>query len=351
MSSMESAHGPGQSELREAFRRVLGSFPPRPAVDNEPYQTLAPTFEWSEWERRYVAHLGAEALDYILPEEDPGNAGYSRLRITYSGLWPDHPVTAYLRIPRRLTGPAPAVLCLHGHTAGCWLGKVWQDSTAAELARRGFVTLAPDAFPFGERRDRDWDQFEWENGKGSSHFWGERTWFASLILNGQTLQGLHVWELQRAVDVLGALPEVDPSRIGSIGHSGGGVNTLWIAAIDDRICCAVSSAGVQSYSRIATRRNPVAVWNLCPILTVGDTPDLVGLVAPRPFLGIEGIGDGDFDAEYNREHVYPAAREVYRRCGAEDRLEQSIHQGGHDYHLEQRQLGFAWLERWLRPGQ
>jgi hypothetical protein len=145
------------------------------------------------------------------------------------------------------------------------------------------------------------------------------------------------------------LPEVDRNCIGSIGHSGGGVDTLWIAAMDARIACAVSSAGVQSYSRIAAHRNPVALWNLRPILTVGDTPELLGLVAPHPFLDIEGVGDNDFDAGYNRQHIYPKAHEVYRLYGDEACLQQRIHSGGHDYQKQQRQVAFDWLQRWLQP--
>ncbi|MBI2195036.1 MAG: acetylxylan esterase [Planctomycetes bacterium] len=332
-----------QEKLRHRFLEVLGVFPERGPVS---YEVLDTSYPRTEIQQKYLEFLGPDLVSNYVLDDEP--ADYSRLRIRYPGGVEGQPVTAYLRTPRGLKGKAPAVLCLHGHVAGCFFGKEWTDVTASELARRGFVTLAPDMFPFGERRDASYDAFEWENGRGSYHFWGERTWFQTLLLRGQTLQGLHVWELQRAIDVLQSLDTVDPTRVGATGMSGGGVNTLWIAAMDGRVACAASCAGVQSYSRLAQARHRVAVWNLAPILTVGDTPDLLGLVAPRPFLGIEGVGDRDFAALYNQEHVYPLAGEAYRRAGAEDRLVQRIHDGGHDYRPEHRALIMEWLERWLK---
>jgi len=338
-----------KQHLRREFRRILGDFPERTSVR---FEVLDKKIEFSEVQRKFINYAGRQVFEdnYICPDEQPDNPTYRRLHIRYPSAVEGQPVYAFLRIPKGLKAKVPAALVLHGHVPGSFFGKQFVDVAAIELTKRGFVTLAPDMFPFGERRDLTWEEFDWENGRGSSHFWGERNWFMSLLLRGQTLLGLHVWELQRAIDILQSLDEVDATRIGSLGHSGGGVNTLWLAALDERVAAAVSSAGVQSYAELAERRIPTAVWSFAPILTVGDAHDLVGLVAPRPFLGVESIHDRfGFDGGYNREHVYPKARALYELYGAGEKLAQHVYEGDHDYHAAQRKVMIAWLERWLMP--
>ena len=333
-------------QLRRRFRTVLGKFPRRTKV---PYDILADTYSYSSVQQMAFDELVQPAEPGVVrPDERPDNPTYRRFRIRYPGVLDDQPVTAFLRIPKDLSNRAPAALCLHGHVAGSFFGKEYMDALAIELTLRGFVTLASDMLPFGERRDVNWEQFEWDHGQGGAHFWGERTWFQTLLLNGQTLQGLHVWELQRALDVLASLPDVDAQRIGCAGFSGGGINALWLAAMDERVTCTACCCGVQSYHQLAQRRYPVAVWGLAPVLPVGDSEDLISLIAPRPFLGIEGAEDAEFNADYNREHVYPPARKVYSLYGPDqERLVQHTHPGGHQFASEQRRAACDWLQRWL----
>jgi dienelactone hydrolase len=337
--------------LRQAFIRMLGGFPTREPVS---YEVLEPHVAYSAVQRQLVEHLVSQGdcHDYVAPDEEPDNPAYRRVHIRYPGAVDGQPVYAYLRIPKDIQSKAPAVLCLHGHVQGSIFGKEFWDVTAIELTQRGYVTLTPDMLPFGERRDSAWDEFEWENGKGGAHFWGERTWFQTLLLQGQTLQGLHVWELRRAIDLLQTLPYVDADRIGVTGHSGGGINTVWLAAMDERVACAAASAGVMSYAHLAQTRIPNAVWCLAPVLTVGDTSDLLSLIAPRPFLGVESATDAfGFDGEYNGQHVYPPARRIYELYGASEELKQIVYNGNHDYRREQRQPMYEWLDRWLQPAQ
>jgi dienelactone hydrolase len=333
--------------LRADFLRMLGNYPAREPVA---YEVLEPAGEFTDIQWQYLRHPASSGLtEYVMPDEDVDNPDYTRLRIRYPGVFPENPVTAYLRIPKNRTRPAPALLCLHGHVAGQFFGKEWQDVTASTLARRGFVTLAPDALPFGERRNLTMEHYEWQDNHPTSLFADERLWYQRLAFEGRSLMGVHVWELQRAIDILQAMPEVDGSRIGSIGHSGGGVNTVWIAALDERIACAVASAGVMEYARLAREHLFSAYWNYCPLLPVGDIQQLLSLVAPRPFLGIEGAHDSDFNGEYNRAHVYPAVREQYARYDAEASLVQHVHVGGHDYTDDLREMGYRWLTDHLQP--
>ena len=336
-----------RAQLRESIWKLVGDFGPRESVEPE---LLDPRIPPDPFLDRVFA-LGGEfepGVRVITDSPSPDD-GFETQRLKYPGALAEDPVFATLRIPKGRTGPLPAVLCLHGHVRGFFFGKEWMDVTAIELTRRGYVTFAPDALPFGERRWRDYDDMEWAHGQGHA-FWAERILTHQLIPCGKTLQGVHVWELQRALDLVAARPEVDADRIGCTGHSGGGINTLWLAAMDERVACAVPSAGVMGYGRLVDEGYVNALWNLIPNFCLHcDGQHLLALTAPRPLLGIEGTHDRDFAGEYNRDHVYAPARGVYRQLGAEDRLEQIIHPGGHDYTSEQREQIYSWLDRWLLP--
>lgn len=339
-----------RAKLLKGFDAALGRYPDRKPVG---FETLAPavTFNEAQWallrDPQWKIH-GLIDINYVMPEEAVDNPHYRRLRIRYPGILPGRDVTAFLRVPKQINRPVPAVLCLHGHVPGSYFGKEWMDVTARALTMRGFVTLAPDMLPFGERRDLASEPVEFTDGHLSSVFLGERLRYQELAFRGQSLQGVHVWELRRAIDLLQSLPEVNAKRIGVMGHSGGGINTVWLASLDRRIACAVACAGVMSYERLIREDMLTASWNYCPLLKVGDVDQLLSLAAPRPFLGIEGENDRDFDGGYNHDHIYPKVRAVYALYGAADKLAQHIQPGGHDYTAELREVGFAWLEKHLK---
>ena len=147
-----NAWAESRRELREGFRKVLGTFPERGPVK---YEVLGPRVPMNKVQKQFLEYLGVRLPhetpfeNYVAPDEPEDDPGYRRLRIAYPSAVEGRPVYAVLRIPKGLEGKAPAVLCLHGHVAGCFFGKSWMDVTAIELTRRGFVTLTPDMLPFG----------------------------------------------------------------------------------------------------------------------------------------------------------------------------------------------------------
>ena len=148
-----------------------------------------------------------------------------RRKLTFAAEKGDR-VPAYLFLPAGAEGRLPAVLCLHptsrefGKGVAAGLGGKADRHYAVHLAERGYVTLAPDYPDMGEYR---FDAYK--NG------------YASTTMKA-------VWNHVRAVDLLQALPEVDPERLGVLGHSLGGHNSLFVAAFDPRIKCVVSNCGV-----------------------------------------------------------------------------------------------------------
>jgi len=256
-------------------------------------------------------------------------------------------VPAYVFVPKG-KGPFPAVLCHHQHAGEFQVGKdgpAGLGSTpdqhyAIELARRGYVTIAPDALAFGERQDSAGKL------KDASY---ERFEALHRITEGKSLQGKYVWDARRALDYLETRPEVDRARIGMIGHSLGGQETLFTTAADTRIRAAVSSCGFGSL-RVLERDRILHNFALFVpgLAEAGDYGAVLALVAPRPFLVAARSEDPIFPMEGIEETV-SAGRAAYAAAGASDRLATYYEPGPHQFSPAMREAAYAWLDRWLKP--
>src|SRR5262249_41888098 len=250
--------------------------------------------------------------------------------------------------PKDGGGRHPAVLCHHQHAGQFEVGKdgpAGLGSTpdqyyAIELARRGYVTIAPDALCFGERQDPAGQL------KKADY---ERYQALHRITEGRTLQGKYVWDARRALDYLETRPEVDPSRIGMIGHSLGGQETLFTTAADTRIKAAVSSCGFASL-RVLQRDRILHNFALFVpgLAEEGDYGAVLALVAPRPFLVAARSDDPIFPLDGIEEPV-AAGRRPFAGAGAADRLGTFYEPGPHQFSDAMREAAYAWLDRWLKP--
>jgi dienelactone hydrolase len=258
-------------------------------------------------------------------------------------------VPAWVFIPARAGPRFPAVLCHHQHggqfqvgkDGPAGLGSTPDQHYAIELARRGYVALAPDALCFGERQD--------PAGKLEDAAY-ERFEALHRLTEGKTLQGKYVWDARRALDYLETRPEVDGRRMGMIGHSLGGQETLFTAAADGRIRAAASSCGFGSLRTLKRDRILHNFALFVPGLAQhGDYGALLALVAPRPFLVAARTGDPIFPADGIEETV-ARARKAYRARRAADRLGTFYEEGPHEFSPALREAAYSWLDRWLgRP--
>jgi dienelactone hydrolase len=269
----------------------------------------------------------------------------TREKVTYA-VEAGERVPAYVFVPKGGSGRRPAILCHHQHGGEFEVGKLGpaglgsspDQHYAIELARRGYVTLAPDALAFGERGDargklkgRDYERFE------ALH----------RITEGRSLQGKYVWDARRALDYLESRPEVDPSRLGMIGHSLGGQETLFTTAMDTRIKAAVSSCGFGSLRTLQRDRILHNFALFVPSLaTHGDYGAVLSLVAPRAFLVAARTEDPIFPRDGIEETV-AAARRAFEAAGAADKLGTFYEPGPHQFSPAMREAAYAWLDRWL----
>lgn len=266
-------------------------------------------------------------LDVADAEPADGDEGFTRHRV-HCRVEHHLDLSAWLLVPDDLVGPAPAVLAVHGHGPEPWLYDAGADAVVgpeptdpeearalrgqcspfgAELARAGYVVLAPDLRGFGARSD----------GWPSGHHLCDLE-LAQHLARGQLPLTGHVHDLRRAVDVLAGLPQVDPTRIGAAGFSLGGTLVLHLAALDERVAAAYVSGGF-SDPRAAAR----VPFDLCgtQVLPGGlvdvDHADLAAAIAPRA-LSVE-TGDADVlwpAADAARAAVRVA--DVYATVGARD---------------------------------
>ena len=250
-------------------------------------------------------------------------------------------VPAYLLVPdhRAEAAPGAAVLACHGHGPGKAqvVGLEHTDMPnadyALQLARRGYVVLAPDLRCFGERLD--WNP--------EDHYACD-TNLVHAAMAGWNPLAQNVWDLRRSLDVLADHALVDPARLGMAGISYGGTVTLFTAAVDDRVAAAVVSGYFSSWAE--SHRMP---WNMCGsqilfgMLGRLEHEDLGALVAPRPLLIETGIDDLLFPVAAATESVR-RTRLVYDDLGAGDRLVHDIFEGGHQWHGTE---ALPFLDRWL----
>lgn len=264
-----------------------------------------------------------------LESEDAGT--YRRDRIVFD-VEATMSVPAYLLVPHARTAPGPAILAAHGHGAGKSDACDIDDGDPArravideqradyahQLAARGYVVLAPDLRCFGDRAD-------WQP---EDHYHCDVN-LVHAVMAGRNPLAQNLWDLGRALDVLGEHPLVDQNRLGMVGLSYGGTVTLFLAALDPRIVAAVVSGYFSSWK--ASHRMP---WNMCGsqvlpgILGALEHVDLGAMIAPRPLLIESGSDDDLFPVAIATQELSTLAC-VYEALGAADRLEHDAFQGGH----------------------
>jgi acetyl esterase/lipase len=270
-------------------------------------------------------------------EEEVEVPKYVRKKLTFAVAKGDR-VPAYLLIPKTCKEKFPAVLCLHqtngkiGGKGPAGLGKKPNLFYAVHLAKRGYITLSPDYPGFGEY---PFPKGDFQSGSMKA-----------------------IWNNMCAIDLLVSLPEVDANRIGCIGHSLGGHNTMFTGVFDTRIKALVSNCGFTSFPKYYggklkgwTSRTYMPLiagkYGYLPEKVPFDFPEVVAAFAPRAFLASSPLHDDNFEVSGVKDCI-AAARPVYELLGANDKLAANYPDCKHDFPPEARKVAYAWLDRWLK---
>ena len=260
--------------------------------------------------------------------------GYRIERLLFQSR-PDVWVTAHIYIPESIKGKAPAVLAVHGHFPWARRDPVVQ-ARCLGLVKLGFVVLALDAFGAGERHPTP--------GAGAYHgaLLGASLWPA-----GQTLLGMQVYDNRRAVDYLLTRPEVDGDRLGVTGASGGGNQTMYAGALDERFKAVVPVCSVGNYQ--AYLRAACCVCEVLPgALRFTEEGDVLGLVAPRALMVVNATMDSIQFSVAESDKSLERAKAIFKLHDAAEKVAHRTFESGHGYHQPMREAMYGWMTRWLK---
>jgi len=292
---------------------------------------------------------------------------------------------AILLKPEGATGRLPAILAFHDHGGNKYFGtrKITKTSNdqhplivahqkeyyeglawANEVAKRGYVVLVPDAFPFASRRVMMKDVPEYmrnglddsdpENPKNINAYnqWAgqhEHTMAKSLFCAGTTWPGVFFAEDKIALAILCARDDVNANSIGCCGLSGGGMRTVFMGGLDERIKCAIPVGFMTTWKDFLLNKSVTHTWMVyVPLLPIElDFPEILALRAPLPTLV---LNDED-DELYTMPEMQRAdtiLNEVYKKSGRADQYKCLFHPGPHKFDKKMQSEAFDWFDKWLK---
>jgi len=298
-----------QQRLRAFFLQRLGPFPER--------TPLNPQVSGRESRDGY-------RVEKVLFESQPG------FHVTGIMYLPDGPP------------PYPAVLVPCGHSENGKAAEAYQRASII-LAKNGLAAFCFDPVGQGERK-----QILDAQGKGPYRATSEHALEApAAILIGRNLATTMVWDGMRAIDYLQSRPDVDPKRIGCAGNSGGGTQTAYLMALDERIVSAAPNCYITSFRRLLETIGPQdPEQNIFGQVGFGlDHADYLILRAPRPTL--IGAATRDFFDIAGTWSSFRQAKRVYTRLGFPERMELVEADTEHGWGREIREGTARWMRRWL----
>lgn len=310
--------------------------------------------EWRErLKSRLVSSLGgfpesaAPLKPVILERTELSDHIRERIEITtYEGLR----MPVYILSPRSVKeGEMPVIIALHGHGYGSreivGLEPDGSERTgspglhkdfALEWVKRGFVVAAPELLGFGDRRLAE--DLTADPKQSSCQMIA-----LTLLMAGKTIAGYRVYETMRALDYVLQREEADPSRIGCMGISGGGMIASLVSAIDERIGAAIISGYANTYKDSILSRIHCLDNYIPGILQEAEMADLIGLIAPRPLLIEAGSEDRVFPLE-GAKLAYTVLEQIYTAAEAKEKLAADFFTGGHEI---SGQVAYDWMEQQL----
>ncbi len=295
------------------------------------------------------------------------------------------PTEAILLKPLNAKGKLPAVLAFHDHGGNKYFGtrKITKTGEqhplmeehqkeyyegfawANEIAKRGYVVLVADAFPFASRRvmmqdvpdhlrnglnDKDPENpinIKAYNDWASDH---EHIMAKSLYSAGTTWPGVFFAEDRIALDILCDRKEVDAKHIGCAGLSGGGMRTIFMGGLDPRIKCAVCVGFMTTWKDFVLHKSFTHTWmTYVPLLPNElDLPEILGLRTPLPTLVLNDEQDGLFTLS-EMKRADNILSEVYKKANAADHYRCSFYPGPHKFDARMQAEAFGWFDKWLKP--
>ncbi len=299
----------------------------------------------------YQEHTRAFFLEQLggWPERTPLNTrvvgaeqrdGYRYEKVIFESR-PNFFVTAVLFLPLS-EPPYPGVLVPCGHSENGKGSELYQRACIS-LAMNGMAALIYDPIDQGER-------FQIVDAEGKPRLggtMGHTMTGQGCILLGTNTAAFRIWDGMRAMDYLTEREDIDQTRIGCTGNSGGGTLTSYLMALDERIVCAAPSCYLTSFTRLLATDGPqdseqdiygqiaFGMGHADYIMMRAPKPTLV-CCATRDFFDISGTWDS-----------FREAKRLYTKLGAFDCVDIVEAPEQHGFSILLRQAAVHWMKRWL----
>lgn len=295
------------------------------------------------------------------------------------------PTAGILLKPAGAKGKLPGILAFHDHGGNKYLGirKITRTSNnlhpavithqqesyegtawANEIAKRGYVVLVADAFPFASRRvllqdvpEEMRDGLTDDDPENSAHITAYNKWAAehehvmakSLFSAGLTWPGVFWAEDKIALDILCARQDVDADAIGCGGLSGGGMRTVFMGGLDARIKCAVCVGFMTTWKDFVLHKSFTHTWmTYVPVLPQYlDFPEILGLRVPLPTMVLNDTEDELYTLAGMKD-ANQVLQAIYQKAGAGNRYKCSFYPGPHKFDKAMQQEAFNWFDQWLK---
>lgn len=298
--------------------------------------------EWKETLRSKLRDLiGLPTNDYVpldprvLWEDEDGDGSITKVAFRAE---PHADVIAYWCVPHGAEAPYRTVICLQGHSTGAH-NSISRDrdnirkhidvpgdrNFASSAMRSGYAALCVEQRAFGERSEEGISPSKVSEG---CHQPAVRA-----LLLGRTLIGERVFDVERSIDYLEERGDVDMSRVGVMGNSGGGTVTIYSSALLNRLAFAMPSCSLATF-RGSIMSVHHCICNYVPgILRWADMGDILAMFAPKPLVVVAGRDDRIFPLSSVLE-AFEVVHQAYKDLNAEDRCALIVGDGGHRFYAD-----------------
>jgi dienelactone hydrolase len=287
--------------------------------------------------------------------------------------------------PEKSEGKLPGILGLHDHGGYKYYGKekitapknapaVMKDfqnhyyegrAWASELALKGYAVFVPDVFLWGSRKIEIEDVPEWyakydgldaevdspKHIEAYNRFAGEKESdiAKAFFTAGITWPGVMLYDDMRALDFLTSLADVDADNIGCGGLSGGGLRTVFLAGMDDRVKASVCAGFMSTSSEFALYKVYTHTWMyyLPGLTALMDFTDLYSLRGKKPTMVLYDEEDQLFTPK-GQEDAHKRFLEIYTKMGNAELYDGQFFPGPHKFDIEMQEIAFKFYDKWLK---
>ncbi len=303
-------------------------------------EIISEAYKSAESVKNYQKTIKNKLLDITnsFPEKTPLNAkitniidcGDYRIENVVFESRPNLQVPGNLYIPAKGGVPFPAILEACGHSANGKAAEKYQKA-AILLAKNGFVAFVIDTYAQGERGSVNHTQID-----------------IGAMLVGTDLVAYQAWDNIRAIDYLCSRAEVDSTKIGVTGNSGGGTQTMYMMGFDPRVKVVAPSCGLHTRERMFTWAGLADGCHNFAYegMKMLEFADYFILFAPKPALVLAGEKDNTFDIIAAAKTVREA-KWFYKELGALDNIDIFTVDEGHGFYKGLREGATWWFKKYL----